>query len=85
MVYRLYLVNRETEKCTGKKRDYPSYKHLMEYGEDTFKRYDYEFYYSGRPTGTKAKLCFLNEDGKWEKVSEEDLEKIKKEWDGNKN
>lgn len=81
MVYRLYLVDRETEKCTGKKRDYPSYTHLIKYAKETFKRYDREFYDLNRPTGLKAKLCFLNEDGKWERVSEKDLEKIKKEWD----
>lgn len=78
--YRLYLVERETGKCTGKKRDYPSHRHLIKYAKETFERYDREFYFDGTPTYTRAKLCYLYEDNKWEEIHEEFLEAIKKEW-----
>jgi len=38
MVYRLYLVDRETEKYTGKKRDYPSHTHLIKYAKESLKQ-----------------------------------------------
>lgn len=84
MVYRLYLVNRETGKSTGKKRDYPSHEHLIKYAQETFERYNREFYYTDTPTELKAKLCFLNNENKWEELAQKDLEKVKKEWYENK-
>lgn len=75
MVFRLYLVNRETGKSTGKKRDYPSKEHFLRYAKETYERYNREFNYRDQPTGLRAKLCFLNDQNKWEEVSEE----IKKE------
>jgi len=70
---RLYLVDSVTGKCTGKKRDYPSEAHFIKYGRETYERYNREYYYTDKPTHTKAKLCFLNEEGKWEEASEEQL------------
>lgn len=74
MVLRLYLVDRVTEKCTGKKRDYASEELFIKYAKETYERYNREFYFTGEPTGLKAKLCFLNEKNKWQKVSDEKLE-----------
>ena len=79
--YRLYLVDRETGKCTGTKRDYPSHQHLIKYAKETFERYNREFYFNDTPTHTRAKLCYLNEENKWEEINEEFLGVIKKEWD----
>lgn len=71
MVFRLYKVCSETGKCTGKQRDYPSEQHFLKYGLETYERYNREIYFTNQPTGTKAKLCFLNDKNKWEQVAEE--------------
>lgn len=74
MPLRLYLVDRVTEKCTGKKRDYASEELFIKYAKETYERYNREFNYRDQPTGLKAKLCFLNEENKWQNVSDEKLE-----------
>ena len=83
MPYRLYLVHKDTGKCTGKKRDYPSEEHFKKYGIDTYKRYNW---YHDRPEHhksewyrTKGKLCFLTDNNKWEEVDQETLNKLLKE------
>jgi hypothetical protein len=76
MVYRLYKVDSKTGKSTGKKRDYPSEEHFLKYGLETYERYNREYYFTNKPTETKAKLCFLNENNKWEEVSEEQLKNL---------
>lgn len=80
MVYRLYLIDKETGKTTGKKRDYPSEEHFKKYGIETYNRYNW---YHDRPEHhesgwykTKAKLCFLNENNKWQEVEPEELNKL---------
>jgi hypothetical protein len=80
MIYRLYLVNRITGKCTGTKRDYPSHVHLIKYAGETFERYDSEYSLFNELTNTRAKLCTLNARNKWEEISQEQLDKIKEEW-----
>lgn len=76
MPLRLYKIYSETGKCTGAKRDYPSEQHFIKYGRDTYEGYNWSHYYSGEPTGTKAKLCFLNAENKWEQVSEDKLKEL---------
>jgi hypothetical protein len=76
MVLRLYKVDEVTGKCTGAKRDYPSKEHFIKYGLETYERYDREYYSENRPTGTKAKLCFLNENNKWEELHKSIVEEI---------
>lgn len=76
MPYRLYLVKRDTDKCTGKKRDYSSEAHFKKYGIDTYHSYNREFYCGKQETGLKARLCFLNAENKWEKVDQETLNKL---------
>ncbi len=76
MVFRLYKIDSKTGKCTNKKRDYPSEAHFIKYGLQTYKSYNREFYFTNQPTGTKAKLCFLNDDNKWEEVDKEYLNKL---------
>ena len=71
MVFRLYLVDRETGKCTGKKRDYPSKEHFKKYGLETYASYNAEFWWRDKPTGKKAKLCYLDENNKWVETTEE--------------
>lgn len=74
--YRLYLVNSNTLKKTGKKRDYPSLEHFKKYGMETYERYNRSEYYTGRPTGLKAELCIFGNDQKWHKLSDDELTKI---------
>lgn len=69
MIYRLYLVNRITGKCTGTKRDYPSHAHLIKYAGETFERYDSEYSLFTELTNTRAKLCTLNIHKKFRKNS----------------
>lgn len=76
MVFRLYLVDRETGKSTGKKRDYASTELFLKYGVETYERYNREFYYSDRPTNLKAKLCYLDENNKWIELSKEQLTEL---------
>lgn len=64
MPLRLYLVDRQTGKKTGKKRDYPSVDHFNKYGMETYHRYNREFWYNNEPTGLKAEICQLI-GGKW--------------------
>ena len=79
--YRLYLIDAETGKCSGKKRDYPSEEHFIKYAEKTYKRYNDYTFYSGRAnTKGKAKLCFLNGDLKWKEVSQEKLNELLNKW-----
>lgn len=78
MTYRLYKIYSDTGKCTGAKRDYPSEEHFKKYGLETYERYNRSFYYTENPTGTKAKLCFLTDNNKWEEVSKEELERLLK-------
>jgi hypothetical protein len=75
MPLRLYLVNRETGRCTGKKRDYPSEEHFKKYGRETYHRYNamFDFHLQEK---YKAKLCFLNDQNKWEEVSQEKLNEL---------
>lgn len=76
MAIRLYLVDRITEKCTGKKRDYASTELFLKYGKECYERYNREFNYWDKPTGLKAKLCFLNEDNKWQKLPDDMVEEL---------
>ena len=78
MVYRLYLIKSDTGNSTGKKRDYPSELHFKKYGVETYHRYNKEYFYRGKITGTEAKLCLLNDENKWERVSEEELKRLLK-------
>lgn len=78
MTYRLYRIYSDTEKCTGAKRDYPSEQHFKKYGLETYERYNRTFYYTENPTGTRAKLCFLNVNNKWEEVDNEKLGELLK-------
>jgi len=75
-VFRLYLVNRTNEKCTGKKRDYASKSIFLKYGIETYERYNKEFYYKDKPTNLKAKLCFLNKHNKWQKLNDLELKEL---------
>jgi len=76
MTYGLYKIYSDTGKCTGAKRDYPSEEHFKKYGLETYERYNRIFYYTEKPTGTKAKLCFLGENNKWEEVTNGELERL---------
>lgn len=72
---RLYLVDSKTGRKTGKKRDYPSVDHFNKYGIDTYERYNQSEYFTGRPTGTKAEICYLDCDTKkWVTFEGEQLE-----------
>ena len=71
MVFRLYLVDRQTGKCTGKKRDYPSEEHFKKYGLETYKRYDSFQYLRSSINETTPKLCYLDENNKWKETTEE--------------
>lgn len=68
---RLYLINSNTLKKTGKKRDYASVELFLKYGVDTFNRYNQEFYFTNEPTNTKALVCFMSETGKWQEIPNE--------------
>lgn len=65
---RLYLVSKETGRSMGKKRDYANMETFLRYGIHAFKRYDADFDIFKRATKTKAKLCFLNESGKYQEI-----------------
>lgn len=65
---RMYLIDANTLKKTGKKRDYPSVEHFLKYGADTFKRYNREINYRSTPTHTRALVCFWSEKGKYEEI-----------------
>jgi len=72
---RLYSVCRETNRVL-KHRDYPSEEHFKKYGLPTYQRYNREFSYNNRPTNEKARLCFLNDNLKWEEVSADRLKNL---------
>jgi len=69
MIYRLYLVDKNSGKSTGKKRDYVSDEHFKKYGIETYNRYK-------KYIETKPKLCILNEKNKWKEVDKETLNKL---------
>lgn len=72
MIYRLYLVDRKTEKSTGKKRDYVSDEHFKKHGIDTYTRYNVQYsWWTGKESETKAKLCYLDDNNKWVETTEE--------------
>ncbi len=73
MVFRLYLVYKDTGKCTGKKRDYPSEEHFIKYGIETYERYNADYYWKRGDKKVKAKLCYLDGNNKWAEVAEEVL------------
>lgn len=68
---RMYLIDADTLKKTGKKRDYPSAEHFLKYGLDTFERYNRNIYYDNSPTNTRALVCFYSETGKWQEIPNE--------------
>lgn len=76
MPYRLYLVNTLTGRKTGKKRDYASLQHLKLYGKDTYERYNMEYYFTNNRTNTRAELCFLNDENRWEVIPQESIKSI---------
>lgn len=67
---RLYLMNLKTNKSTGKKRDYANMETFLKYS-DTFKRYNDDMTWFSEPSYTYAKLCFLNESGKYQEIPNE--------------
>jgi hypothetical protein len=71
MQIRLYEVDIKTGNCTGKKRDYASEELFKKHGIETYNRYNRKRPSSRFPEGSKARICFFNEDGKWQKVSKE--------------
>ena len=73
---RLYKVYRVNGKHVGNKRDYANIEMFRKYGIETYHRYNREFYYTDKPTGTKAKLTFLNDKNKWEKLTGEQVQEI---------
>ena len=73
---RLYKVNRTNGKHVGNKRDYANVDMFRKYGVETYHRYNREFYYTDNPTGTKAKLSFLNKDNKWEALPDDKVKEI---------
>jgi len=62
---RLYLVDKNTNKKTGKKRDYASLDLFYKYSDETYDRYNFL---------GKAELRFIK-DNKWTLFSEESLKK----------
>lgn len=73
---RLYKVHRVNGKHIGNKRDYANVEMFRKYGIETYHRYDREFYFTDKPTGTKAKLTFLNDKSKWEVLTNEQIQEI---------
>lgn len=65
---RLYLINSNTLKKIGKKRDYPSTRHFLKYRIETFERYNREKDYLNKPINTRALVCFYSETGKWQEI-----------------
>lgn len=72
---RLYKVHRVNGKHVGNKRDYANIEMFRKYGIETYHRYDREFYNTDKPTGTKAKLFFLN-NNKWEELTKDQIQEI---------
>jgi len=68
---RLYLIEADTLKKTGKKRDYATVELFLKYSIETFKRYNRETYYDNSPTNTRALVCFMSEIGKWQEIPNE--------------
>lgn len=66
---RLYEFNVDKNKFTGKKRDYANMETFLKYGIDTFKRYNESPKWNGE--NSIAKLCFLNESGKYQQIPTE--------------
>lgn len=73
---RLYKVHRVNGKHIGNKRDYANVEMFRKHGIETYHRYNREFYYTDKPTGTKAKLCFLNNENKWEALTDKQVQEI---------
>lgn len=76
---RMYLIDANSLKKTGKKRDYASVELFLKYGVDTFERYNRDIYYDKSPTNTRALVCFMSETGKWQEISNELILKYLKE------